>query len=136
MKYTILAATALLAFGIAHAQTATEPSALVSVTSKSGNVVVNGVTVAPGTSVSANPGDAITVEGEAIVTYANGCTLPVTGATQVAAIPAACPKPVVKAPMGGTTVALGAVGAAAVIAAVAGSGGDDSTPPPQQPSSP
>ena len=135
MKHVILAAAALLAFGTANAQSTTEPSALVSVTSKSGNVVVNGVTVAPGSSVSANPGDAITVEGEAVVTYANGCTLPVSGATQVAAIPATCPKPPVKASMGGGTVAAVGVGAAAVIAAVAGGGGDDSTPAPQ-PSSP
>lgn len=134
MKHVILAAAALLAFGTANAQTATEPSALVSVTSKSGNVVVNGVTVAPGTSVSANPGDAIAVEGEAIVTYSNGCTLPVSGATQVSAIPATCPKPPVKAPMGGGSIAAVGVGAAAVIAAVAGGGGDDSAP--AQPSSP
>lgn len=125
MKYRFLGLALALLAGGAMAQ---NPAALVSVRASSGDVQVDGVTLPANQSVGAAAGAEISVvNGEALVTYPNGCTVTVTSRYTVAeTAPAECPADA--APRDDTKAAsagLITVGAFVALSAL-GDGGDDS----------
>lgn len=127
MKYRFLGLVLALVAGSAMAQ---NPAALVSVRASSGDVQVDGVALPVDQSVGAAAGAEVSVvNGEALVTYPNGCTVTVTARYTVAATaPAECPADA--APRDDTKAAsagLIAIGAFVALSAL-GDGGDDDGP--------
>lgn len=122
MKAQVLAvALAVFASGAAVAQDVPKPQILVH--ADAGNVQVGGAAVTPDTSVGVNAGDTITVsQGQATVTYANGCSITVTGSYVAAATAPACHGASVATASGGLKVA-GALGALVLVGVAVGSGG-------------
>jgi hypothetical protein len=116
---------------VSGAALAEAPSALVSVRAGSGEVQIGSTTLGAGQSAGANAGDAITVtNGSAVVTFANGCTVPVTGSYTVPAqAPTTCAndaKPRKHVPTSSIVVGVGV--AAAVAGAASGGGGGSDKP--------
>jgi hypothetical protein len=130
MNRIVLALAILSAFGTAAAQTqAPKPAVLVH--ADSGAVQVQGSTVAVDSSAGANPGDVITVaEGQATLTYSNGCIINVSGQYTVPATPPTCPPGEPKpGNADGKYVAAGVAAAVAIGVALGSSGGGDDDRP-------
>lgn len=140
MKTLFLGAAALLfsagAFAQSPAPVEGNPGTLVH--ADSGAVTVQGTPVADKNSTGANAGDVINVtDGKATVTFANGCSVEVSGSYTVPATAPVCAKTGAKLTTAGTvsdgTMVAAGIGAAVVVGVAAGnSGGDDD----DQPSSP
>lgn len=136
MKSLILGTLALVFAGSALAQS---PKVLVH--SQNGEVQVAGKKVEAATSLGAEAGDVVVVsDGEAIVTYSNGCAVKVTGSyTVLDKGPAKCPG--LGKVRSSTNYAMVGTGIAVAAGALAlASGGDDDKPAetrtPPKPSSP
>ena len=130
MKAILLAVT-VLASGAAFAQDAPKPHALVH--ADAGSVVVGNSEVAVDASAGANAGDTVNVaQGQATVTYDNGCSVTVTSSYVIEQQAPNC-KGAVPLDSDGKYVALGVLGAAVVIGGVAGGGGGDHDDTPSSP---
>jgi hypothetical protein len=122
MKQLVIGLAVSTLFLAAQTALAQDPSPKALVHADSGTVLVQGNAVAANASAGANVGDTITVtEGQATVTYSNGCAVKVTGQYQVAATPPVCTA-VVPNTGDGHLVAAG-LGAIALVGIAVGSGG-------------
>jgi hypothetical protein len=131
VKAAILAA-AVFASGAVLAQDAPKPHALVH--ADAGSVSVGNTAVTVDSSAGANAGDTIVVaQGQATVTYDNGCSVTVSGSYVIEKQAPNCRGGTAALDSDGKYVAAGVLGALVLVGAVAGSGGGDSN---AQPSSP
>lgn len=120
-----LAVSALFLAGQALAQA---PNPAVLVHADAGTVSVQGNAVAANSSAGANAGDTVAVtDGQATVTYSNGCAVKVTGQYQVLAKAPVCTG-TVSGGGDGHLVAAG-LGAIALVGVAVGSGGGGSDNP-------
>jgi len=127
MKQLVMGLAASTLFFAATAQ-AQAPNPQVLVHADSGTVTVQGNAVAAKSSAGANAGDTIVVtDGQATVTYSNGCAVTVTSQYQIAAKAPVCTG-VVSGGGDGHLVAAGLGAIVLVGAAVGGGGGGSDTP--------
>ena len=126
MKQIVMGLAVSALFAAAQSAQAQEPQPRTLVHADSGTVQVQGNPVAANESTGANPGDTITVtDGQATITYSNGCAVKVTGSYQILAKAPVCTGTVAAAG-DGHLVAAG-LGAIALVGAAVGNGGGGSS---------
>ena len=120
----LLLALALGSFAAAaSAQQAPAPRPHALVHADAGSVEVGNNPVAVDTSAGVDAGQTVNVQGQATITYDNGCSITVTGSYVIARQAPDChggTRPIAR---NGGVVAAGVLGGLAVVAAVAGGGG-------------
>jgi len=132
MKQFVMGVTASVLFLAAQTALAQAPNPQVLVRADSGTVTVQGNAVAAKSSAGANAGDTVVVtDGQATVTYSNGCAVTVTSQYQIAAKAPVCTG-VVAGGGDGHLVAAG-LGAIALIGAAVGGGGGGGNDTPSSP---
>lgn len=128
MKQIVMGLAVSALFLAAQTALAQAPNPQVLVHADAGTVQVQGNAVAANSSAGANAGDTVSVtEGQATVTYSNGCAVKVTGQYQVLAKAPVCTG-VVSGGGDGHLVAAG-LGAIALVGIAVGSGGGGSDNP-------
>jgi len=122
MKQFVMGVAVSALFLAAQPALAQDPSPKALVHADSGTVQVQGNAVAANSSTGANVGDSVTVtEGQATVTYSNGCAVTVTSQYQIVETAPVCTA-VLTPPGDGHLVAAG-LGAIALVGIAVGGGG-------------